>query len=61
MAIIEARNVSTGCICDNDITAQIPLIAVNGGLFSFIKYKLKFVHFLEYLHLQFQTIQDVQQ
>jgi hypothetical protein len=32
MAIKDATNVSTGCISDKDITAQIPLIAVNGGL-----------------------------
>ena len=31
MAINEAMNVSTGCICDNETTAHIPLIAVNGG------------------------------
>jgi hypothetical protein len=32
MAIKDAIKVNIGCICDNDTTAQIPLIAVNGGL-----------------------------
>jgi hypothetical protein len=32
MAISEAVKVNTGCISLKDITAQIPLIAVNGGL-----------------------------
>ncbi len=32
MAIKDARKVNTGCICDNETTAQIPLIAFNGGL-----------------------------
>jgi hypothetical protein len=32
MAINEAIKVNTGCICDIDTTAHIPLIAVNGGL-----------------------------
>jgi hypothetical protein len=32
IAINEAVKVNTGCISDNDTTAQIPLIAVNGGL-----------------------------
>jgi hypothetical protein len=32
MAIIDAIKVKTGCISLKDITAQMPLIAVNGGL-----------------------------
>lgn len=32
MAIRDAINVNTGCISVIDITAQMPLIAVNGGL-----------------------------
>jgi hypothetical protein len=32
MAIKDATNVNIGCISDKDITAHIPLIAVNGGL-----------------------------
>jgi hypothetical protein len=32
MAIKDAIKVNIGCISDIDITAQIPLIAVNGGL-----------------------------
>jgi len=31
MAIKDAIKVNTGCICDKDTIAQIPLIAVNGG------------------------------
>jgi hypothetical protein len=36
MAIKDAINVNIGCILDKDITAQNPLIAVNGGLYWFI-------------------------
>ena len=40
MAIKDAINVSTGCILDKDITAHIPLIAVNGGSCWFIVFNL---------------------
>jgi hypothetical protein len=59
MAIKDAIKVNTGCICDNETTAHIPLIAVNGGSCWFImSYKLKFVRVQEFLHLQFQINQD---
>jgi hypothetical protein len=61
MAIKDAIKVRIGCISDNDITAQIPLIEFNGMLLWFIKYNLNIVHLLElHLHL-FQIILDVQQ
>jgi len=61
MAIKDAIKVNTGCMSVIDTTAQIPLIAVNGGLCWFIKYNLNIVHLLE-LHLQlFQIILDVLQ
>ena len=61
MAIKDAIKVNTGCICDNDTTAQIPLIAVNGGSCWFImSYRLKFVRVLVFLRPQFQIILDAQ-
>ena len=45
MAIKDAIKVNTGCICEIDTTAQIPLIAANGGSCWFINYILKIVRY----------------
>ena len=61
MAIKDAINVNIGCILDKDITAQNPLIAVNGGLYWFIKYILD-IERLQVFDLRlFQIFQGAQQ